>query len=395
MLAEDVRIERGMGMKSRSDSADIPSLSPSERRLISLHLGRQMTVGDTGLLTNQLDIDRCSQAQLLILSCVGYEQGWGLFPTQIVPRLKGVHQFYQVHNTIRLPWLLGKIRALREAGIPVMLLKGLALRYYYSVGIPRIMGDYDIAVPENSYDKAIHVLQNDGDTYLGNVPWLYHGQIVGKDRCLEIHSWIFKHHGEKGTDIWDRAIPCDFYGEDVLALSPDDMLLHQMDNRSRDMFENVYPDRTPIFLCDCFRVIKAMPRLDLTGLAVRAETLHVTNSARRMLMFLADCFPDLFSKAEIERVFPETPAYRRWLDAGMKLRRASDRWHSYHYREGDSVTPLRFIRMLARHYALSRMETVEMREMGRKYNFWIYCKKRFQAGGTRALLHRVGKQPQQ
>lgn len=378
-------------MKPRNEP-ELPGLSPRERCLVALHLGRRMTAGDMALLTDRLDIDRCSQPELLLLSCIGYEQGWELFPAQIVPRLKGVHQYHQVHNTIRLPWLGEKIRALREAEIPVMLLKGLALRYHYSVGMPRIMGDYDIAVPEERYDEAIRLLASDGDAYLGKAPWLYHGQIAGKDRCLEVHSWIFKHHGERGTDIWKRAVSCDFLGQDVTVPCPVDMLLHLMDNRSRDVFENVYPERTPIFLCDCFRVIKAMPAgVDLNGLATRAETLHVTNSARMMLPLLADCFPELISQEDVARVFPETPAYRRWYAAGQKLRAASDRWHSYHYREGGSMTPLRFVRMMARHYALARMRKVEMRQMGYRYNFAIYCGQLWRAGGGDALLRRFAR----
>lgn len=378
-------------MRTENGPADIPALSDRERRLISLHLGQPMAEDDIRFLTEGLDIDRCGQPELLMLSCVGYEQGWEQFPGRMVPRLKGIHQYHQVHNTIRLPWLLGKIRALRREGIPVMLLKGLAMRFHYAEGIPRIMGDYDVAVPEACYDEAIRLLQREGETYLGNAPWLYHGQIAGRDRCLEVHSWIFKHHGELGTDIWERAIPCDFFGEDVTVLCPDDMLLHLMDNRARDMFENIFPERTAIFLCDCRRVIEAAGCFDLARLAARARELHTANSARRMLFLLADCFPDLLSRWDVDSVLPETAEYRRWLDAGVKLRRATDRWRSYRYQEGGAVTPLRLVRMTARHYALARMKKVEMNQMGYRYSFALYCRQMLRAGGGHVLAGRADR----
>lgn len=389
-----MRFERNMEMSINDNLGGIPPLSLWERRLAALYLGNPVAAGDMELLTGHLDIDQCSQTDLLMLSCIGYRHGWEGFPEKIIPRLKGLHQYHQVHNTIRLPWLLKKIHALRQANIPVMLLKGLALRFYYAPGLPRVMGDYDIAVPESLYDEAIHILQTDGDTYLGNAPWLYHGQIRGKDRCLEVHSWIFKHHGEKDTDIWDRAVPCDFFGKDVLVPCPEDMLLHQMDNRSRDMFENIFPGRTSVFLCDCCRIVDRMPGFDPDRLAERARELHVTNSARRMLLFLTDFLPDRFSVEEIERAFPRTAEYDCWLEAGRKLRRATMRWQSWHYREGGSMTPLRLVRMVPRHYALSRMRAAELSEMGVRYNFWIYCRDLWKAGGCRMLLRRVENRPE-
>ncbi len=375
-------------MNAAQDLSGIPSLSSRERRLIALSLGQRMTAGDMEILTYGLDIDRCSQVELLILSCIGYKQGWERFPPKIVSRLKGLHQYWQVHNTIRIPWLLEEIHTLREAGIPVMLLKGLAFRFYYAEGIPRIMGDYDIAVPEERYGEAIRALQSGGETYLGNAPWLYHGQIQGKDRPLEIHSWIFKHHGEKGTDIWDCALPCAFFGEDVLVPCPEDMLLHQLDNFARDLFEGIFPSRMPQFLCDCFRIAERISGFDPHMLAVRAAKLHVTNSARRLLPLLADCFSDKFSHEEIDSAFPWTPEYQRWLEAGLNLQRATERWKSYHYKPGGAMTPRRLVRALARHHALSRMRTVEMKAMGQKYSFGTYCMDLCRSGAVQTLLRR-------
>lgn len=388
-------------MHSTDNTADIRPLSSRERLLVALYLGQKPADGEIESLMDQVDIEQGNQAELLMLSCIGCRQGWKQFPEKYIPRLKGLHQYYQVHNTIRIPWLLEKIRALRGAGIPVLLLKGLSLRYYYAPGNPRVMGDYDIAVPEDRYDEAIRLLQGNGDLYLGDAPWLYHGVIQGKERTLEIHRWIFKHHGEKDTDIWERALPCDFFGEDVLVLCPEDMLLHQMDNRSRDLFENMSRSRALIFLCDCFRIVQKAQRsgdagrvaADVAGLSARAGELHVANSFHRMLPFLADCFPEQFFLDKTYYMFIQCWEYKRWLEAGRKLQRATEKWQSYHYRPGGVMTPRRLTHAFARHYALARMKAVEMEEMNCKYHFWNYCGELCRSGAVRILLRRYRTQP--
>ena len=313
------------------------TLTSREKCLLSLLLGEKLEAKDMELIMSGADIDHENQNFLLMLSRVGYMQGWDLFPKEIIPRLKGIHKYAQIQNTIHVPWLMGKIRTLRRAGIPVMLIKGLALRFYYSVGMPRVMGDYDIAVPEESYEMAMTVLQGTDDVYKGT-PYSHHGEVVSDGFKLEIHRWIFKHHGEKGTDIWERAVYFDLYGEKVCVPCPEDMFIHQMDNRCGDMFENIFPNRKVNWLYDCRCILDFSDmKLDIPSMILRAKEFDVLYNTRRMLLIFADTFPNIVDVGYIEKLIPLTPDYEMWLRNAHECQRISARIKISH---SNTITPI-------------------------------------------------------
>ena len=360
-------------MTRRMGSADEPlALNERERCLLPLLLGGTVSAQDMRTLTEGLDIDHTGQEYLFGLARLGCRWGWEMFPPEMVPRLKGIHRYHQASNTLAFPWLLEKIRVLGDAGIPVLLLKGLAIRFFYDPGVPRIMCDYDIAVPGDRFEQAMTLLQDEHSFDLGsNYP--HHGRIQGERRCLEVHRWVFKHHGETGSDIWDRAVHFDLFGQDVCVMCPQDMFIHQMDNRARDIFINTFPGRRMQWLYDCRRILataEAPP--DLGKLSARAEQFNVTNSLRYMLPAYAACFPGSFDPEGIRRIFPDTPGYEKWLKSGMKLRRLNIEWQALHYEKDCVITPRFTCWSLRRMYADYRHLRWERRPGERGGGFWQY-----------------------
>ena len=325
------------------------SLTSRERCLLSLLLGEKLKAKDMDLLMSGADIDRENQNWLLMLSRVGYMQGWDLFPKEIIPRLKGIHRYAQVHNTMRIPWLMDKIRTLRHANIPVMLIKGLALRFYYSVGMPRVMGDYDIAVPEECFEKAMSLLQ--GLNYNASTnKYSYHGHIVENNWKLEIHRWIFKHNGERNTDIWERALYFNLYGQDVCVPCPEDMFIHQLDNRSRDMFSAIYDDRRINWLYDCRCILETFDNvLDMISISQRAKEFDVLYNTRRMMLLFADTFPDIISVKDVEKAIPATHDYEKWFRNYQYFRTLSVRIKTEHQ---DTLTPYYILKRVLLKYRL-------------------------------------------
>ena len=335
------------------------ALTLREKCLLSLLLGDPLTKDKMGLLMEGIDFEKASQNYLLMLSRVGYMQGWDLFPKEIVPRLQGIHRHAQVYNTIRTPWLIEKIHTLLQAHVPVMLIKGLAMRFYYDVGAPRRMSDYDIAVPESEYSRAMSLLQKDGEI-CKDLTSPHHGQIIGDYRVIEVHRWIFKHHGEKDTDIWEKAIKFDFYGQEVLVPCPEDMFIHQLDNRSRDISTHTFPDRRINWLYDCYKLLETSgTKLDLARIAIRAKQFNVENSTRRMLLIFADTFSDIITVEDVEKVLPSTPSYERWIKRENIYQNICTEQKRYHYEPQGPLTPLRICRVLKRQYAGYRFERLE------------------------------------
>ena len=109
---------------------------------------------ELNFLLDGLDIDQEQSEYLLLLAHLGMRFHWQFFPEEIRPRLEGIYRAARLRNIYGIPWLKEQIHALHAAGIPVMFLKGMAMRTYYAPGVARQMSDYDFAVPEERFAEA-------------------------------------------------------------------------------------------------------------------------------------------------------------------------------------------------------------------------------------------------
>ena len=336
-------------------------LSDGDKLLLSLLLGKKPSAEDIDRLIGGSDFDRENQNRLLMISRVGMLNGWEHFPPVIVPRLKGIHKYWQVHNSRGIPFLIGVISVLEREKIPVMLLKGLAMRYHFASGMPRMMGDYDIAVPEDLYGRSVEALKEEGFE-VEALTADHHGKVFGGSLVIELHRWVFKNHGDAGTDIWEKAVHFDFYGHDVCSLCPEDMFIHQMDNRSGDMFQDEFHRRRMNWLLDCGMIVnRAGGMFDLRSLAERAGQFSASFRSRRMLRIFADTYPDLVSLTEIDEAFPPSKEYDRWLSLGIKYHDAVESMRLHGDTPESVLTPGSIFR--------------RMRAQYRYYRFWKNGKK--------------------
>ena len=317
-------------------------LSPQEKCLLDLLFGEKMTEKAIHALIDGLDLDTANQNYILMLSCLGHTQGWNYFPDEMIPRLKGVHRYHQVHNAMGIPWLVQQLRTLTDAGIPVMLLKGCAMLAYYMPHMPRLMWDYDIAVPADQYDRALQLLLKNGNTLAYEVS--HSAAIKGPRDEIDLHRWIFKTYGERSTDIWDRAISFDFHGIGVLVPSPEDMFIHMLDTQSRNYFRREGIERRMQWIHDCRSVWKKSGQLDLGRLAVRAEEFSAVERVRMMLALFMQYFPDLIEPAGFQRFFPQTAKYSRLLIRGEEYRKALEKYAGFAYDSQSARTPLHILR---------------------------------------------------
>jgi sugar phosphate isomerase/epimerase len=166
-------------------------------------------------------------------------------PGEVRESLKQAYRLQSIRN-LRFYGLLKKLlAALREAGIPVILLKGaFCARWVYGdIGL-RPMSDLDILVHSEDRHRAQDCLQSLGLGYLqpGNpyhsilheeimlahgshLPPLYENRICR----VEVHTSLFK--GRQNTDaameaLWVGAQEWDWDGLAVRALAPEDQILH-------------------------------------------------------------------------------------------------------------------------------------------------------------------------
>lgn len=300
------KIEKSMFMKK-------------EKCLIDFLFGEKYKEDIIRTFFDELDINTANQNYILQLSCLGYLNNWKFFPQEMIPRLKGIHRYYQVLNANGIPWLIQQIRILSDAGISVMLVKGLAMRAYYAPDTPRIMWDYDIAVPEAQYRKSVDLLCGAGGVIRGEC--LHSSAITnGKDE-IDLHRWVFKANEEKETDFWERAVHFNFHGVEVCVPSPVDMFIHQLDTQTGDYFSSVPLACTVKRLYDFRCMVSMIGDFNLIHIAARAKELHAENQVRLALRQYIKYFPDLIKESSFNKAFPLSKEYYKWIKNGQRCKK--------------------------------------------------------------------------
>lgn len=353
-------------------SNELDDFTQKDKLLISLLFGKEISKQDIDILTKDLDVYKENQSYILLLSYLGFRHNWKFFPEGIISEIKKINDIHKVRSILNMSWLIEKIRILNNAHIPVMLLKGLALKYYYAAGYTRMMNDFDIAVPESKYKEAIKLLADNKSVYNGEVT-NYHGEIKCGIKSLDVHWWIFKNNGEKGTDIWERAKQIDFFGTKVYVMCPQDMFVHQLDTRSRDVFSGVYLKRRLNWVFDCRCILDFMKDFTVKEIYSAAEKFSVLYSVRHMLYIFSKCFPNLVDKKEVEQLFPYPKKYKLWLKINKKYNKFIVDYNTKYQDNFDgNLTPVRFFKGVSVYIACYRLWCLEKNLS--IFSFFKYCK---------------------
>ena len=160
-----------------------------------------------------------------------------LVPADAWERLRMGYFSSAKRNTRLFRELRTVLGCLRDAGIPVVVLKGafLAEVVYGDVAL-RTMCDVDLMVPRTELPRAQAVLLDLGGIRVrptGNeLFWQEHHHpppIVLRRFSIELHWTITEPTGPVTVDtagLWNRVCPATVAGVQVLALAPEDQLLH-------------------------------------------------------------------------------------------------------------------------------------------------------------------------
>src|SRR4051794_7774713 len=121
-------------------------------------------------------------------------------------RLRGIHRHEWYRNQLLFDAAGRLITVLREAGIPVMVLKGgaLAVLHYGDAG-SRPMGDVDLLVPPALADEALAVVEGAG----------WHADPPAPRDVLSVsHAWTYGDGQNGHVDLHWRALPYSRASED-------------------------------------------------------------------------------------------------------------------------------------------------------------------------------------
>lgn len=177
------------------------------------------------------------------------------------------------------------LRALHEAGIPALVLKGVALIlvHYKDVGA-RPMSDVDILVPATALGRALDVLESAGWRGDPTRAWLRSGMHAGvlangggTSLDLHRHALYDARYAEADESFFAASIPVEADGAPARAMAADDQLIHTIVHGLR---WSVAP--SSIWILDALTIARNSA-LDPERVRSRAAALGLTLPLRRGL----------------------------------------------------------------------------------------------------------------
>jgi len=237
----------------------------------------------------------------------------------LLPRLKGLKKRVWLSNQLLFRAASEAICHLQQAGIDVMVIKGLAMVVgYYGDYSQRSMGDADLLVRCEDARKACEVLSRRGWTseYADaedprRSEWAFqHGHAAhllnsqGKDLDLHWNLLVWRVGPEVDEDFWAASNEASFGGRKVRILNPADQLLHICVHGT---------DLAPIcWISDAVVVLRSTPNLDWDRLLTQAQKRNLALMVGNALLHVRHEFANLVpSQVMTELLRLRVPIFER------------------------------------------------------------------------------------
>ncbi|MDR2794933.1 MAG: nucleotidyltransferase family protein [Holosporaceae bacterium] len=146
----------------------------------------------------------------------------------LLPKFKGVVRYFQYGNVQLLEGFHRIGQELNRRGIPILMIKGLAMRYLYQK-YPRHMYDIDFSVPRDRFDETVKAAENLGAsaTFKG----LHSTDMCfGDNMKIDIHSIIVKEDSAADKRIWQSAREVRAFGVNAFIPIPEDLIFSTLIN---------------------------------------------------------------------------------------------------------------------------------------------------------------------
>ena len=210
----------------------------------------------------------------------------------LLDRLKGVYRYYLYKNQILLNRVSKLLKSFDDAGIPTMVLKGVALVqcYYHESGL-RPMADADILVPAARVVESMALLKTLGwkSAYFERpetrVAIMHSTPFVNADgHQIDLHwhpFWeCFNAHDD--SDYWKQATPIKINDAPTSVLSPTHELLHTCWHGAR--WNEVPPIR---WVADAMMILEAShSEIDWKEIIEKARRHHISLPLHDALSYL-------------------------------------------------------------------------------------------------------------
>lgn len=217
-------------------------------------------------------------------------EAWGCTEAAM-PRLRGIYRQSWTRNAFLYRLLGPTLQGLRKAGIPVLLLKGVALAHgVYRDHGARPMKDADVLVPPQHLAAAEEIAFATGWKWKQQEErplWLDVRHLTAPTRHdLDLHHHVFHWDSRDETDaaFWAAAVPLEVQSVPCLALCSADQLLHVLVHGM-----NWNPEPQIRWVADAaVTIVDAGPALDWDRLLAQARARDLLAPVRAGLLYLAE-----------------------------------------------------------------------------------------------------------
>ncbi len=264
-------------------------ISESDKKIINLALRKDVSQEDFDKFITEWDIEEQGGYKSLLLSYFMKQHPDLKYPEYIGPRLSGLLQFHRFRN-LRLIGHFKKIcTRFKECGITdILIVKGGAMRYYCS-DLPRIMGDIDVLLHENDYERCKDIVKELGYTF-NEYKHSFDLHEIGSDwGILDVHhkiAMVSKNEEIINDDLFARSKREKVFGvDDILVPSYEDMMFISLINLTRNLMHSTSISSVIYSIFDCMYLTE-QPGFDWNIVKQNAVKTQTQNQIHIAIRFL-------------------------------------------------------------------------------------------------------------
>ncbi|GHT95953.1 hypothetical protein FACS1894122_13900 [Alphaproteobacteria bacterium] len=217
--------------------------------------------------------------------------------------LKGVVRYFKYKNTFLLEgfWKIG--RELNRREIPILMIKGLAMRYLYPKYL-RYMSDVDFVVPPSRMEEAVEAAIDIG-AHIALRTFHSVDMVFSDNMKIDIHSVVIKEDCSADDRIWRSAHREMAFGVNVFIPSTENLIFSILtnfycgliyDDFFWDTSEYNVSSRSLAWICDVANLLKNNEFIDWNIVIANGEKTGLAYQIKQLLEIFQYVLPEILPK---------------------------------------------------------------------------------------------------